>query len=55
MTPRKTLCRIDALLGWRDLKVYEHVTPEVEAVDRPYDTVGDDVWARTVVLSWRCG
>lgn len=48
------LLKVDAVLSWPTLRVYEEVQPD-ECIDVPYSDVNEDTWAQTAVLSWRCG
>ncbi|KXZ55024.1 hypothetical protein GPECTOR_3g186 [Gonium pectorale] len=47
------LLRVEAVLAWPNIKVYEEVDVESEAVEMPYGSVTDDVWDSTIILSWR--
>ena len=48
------LLRIPTVLGWPLLKVYEDIGAS-ECMEQGYDAVGNDLWAVTLVLSWRWG
>ena len=48
------LLSIPTVLGWPLLKVYEDIAAS-ECMEQSYGAVGDDVWAVTLVLSWRWG
>jgi len=47
------LVRIDAILqAWSHLLLYEDV-PEADYLEAPYKEMGDELWSRVAVLSWR--
>ena len=46
------LIKLDRFLTWSSLIVYELVNPS-DILEIPYPDVGDDIWAKTSVLSWR--
>ena len=46
------LLSIPTVLGWPLLKVFEDIAAS-ECMEQSYSVVGDDVWAVTLVLSWR--
>ncbi|PNH08377.1 Ankyrin repeat and KH domain-containing protein 1 [Tetrabaena socialis] len=56
-SPPMRLLKIDAVLGWPTIKVYEEVGVKdaAECVDVPYQDVTEEQWAQTLVISWRWG
>ncbi|KAG2495182.1 hypothetical protein HYH03_006788 [Edaphochlamys debaryana] len=49
------LIKVDAILSWDELPVYEEVSPE-DCMDLPYTEVAErELWSQTAVLSWRWG
>ncbi|PNH09702.1 hypothetical protein TSOC_003684 [Tetrabaena socialis] len=56
-SPPMRLLRIDAVLAWTTIKVYEEVGVKdtAECVDVPYGDVTEEQWAQTLVISWRWG
>ncbi|GLC67068.1 hypothetical protein PLESTF_000511500 [Pleodorina starrii] len=47
------LMKIAAVLKWSQLKAYEDVDPETEALQVPYAGTDDELWKRVVTISWR--
>ncbi|PNH06893.1 hypothetical protein TSOC_006701 [Tetrabaena socialis] len=48
------LLKIDAVLAWPTIKVYEEVDLQShECMDVPYSDVTEEQWAQTLVISWR--
>ncbi|GLC57930.1 hypothetical protein PLESTB_001290900 [Pleodorina starrii] len=47
------LLKIAAVLNWSQLKVYEDVDAEAEALQVPYADTDDELWKRVVTISWR--
>jgi hypothetical protein len=46
------LIKLNRFLTWPSLVVNELVNPS-DILEIPYPDVGDDIWAKTTVLSWR--
>ncbi|PNG99250.1 hypothetical protein TSOC_014978, partial [Tetrabaena socialis] len=54
--PPMRLLKIDAVLAWTTIKVYEEVgVQSQECMDVPYGDVTEEQWAQTLVVSWRWG
>ncbi|GLC57934.1 hypothetical protein PLESTB_001291300 [Pleodorina starrii] len=47
------LMKIAAVLKWSQLKAYEDVDAEAEALQVPYAGTDDELWKRVVTISWR--
>ncbi|PNH04128.1 Ankyrin repeat domain-containing protein 17 [Tetrabaena socialis] len=50
------LLKIDAVLDWPTIKVYEEVEVQSqECIEVPYNDVTEEQWAQTLIISWRWG
>ncbi|PNH08664.1 hypothetical protein TSOC_004755 [Tetrabaena socialis] len=58
-SPPMRLLKIDAVLAWPTIKVYEEVGAKdattAECMDVPYGDVTEEQWAQTLIISWRWG